>query len=66
MNQHLYNDLNAIDTLLQSTMKEGLKYLKQLNELPTSVATPGIEETELPLSSSGGKLSGILQTLSNK
>tara|TARA_Y100000310_G_scaffold315388_1_gene365842 strand:- start:2624 stop:3973 length:1350 start_codon:yes stop_codon:yes gene_type:complete len=36
-------------------MKEGLKYLKQLNELPTSVATPGIEETELPLSSSGGK-----------
>ena len=54
MNQTLHNDLQNLEQLLQATLSQGVDYLQQLNELPTSVNQSITNQLSLPLTGSGG------------
>ncbi|WP_258102036.1 pyridoxal phosphate-dependent decarboxylase family protein [Marinoscillum pacificum] len=54
MNQALHNDLQNLEQLLQNTLSQGVDYLQQLNELPTSVNQSITDQLPLPLTGSGG------------
>ncbi|SMD35863.1 Glutamate or tyrosine decarboxylase [Reichenbachiella faecimaris] len=55
MNNLLKQDLDEIHDLMNSTLREGLNYLDQINELPTSVKVEGSQSVNLDELGMGGK-----------
>jgi glutamate/tyrosine decarboxylase-like PLP-dependent enzyme len=53
MNQLLNKDLQSMDRLIQSTLTQGLNYLQNLNDRPTSVRNMVTEAAQLPADSQG-------------
>lgn len=55
MNNQLKKDLNGIHELLNQSLREGLNYLDQINELPTSVESANQTPSDLPDLGIGGE-----------
>ena len=58
MEKSLQLDLTQLEELLSAALQEGLHYLDQINELPTSIDIKETTEVNMELSGMGG-----LQTL---
>lgn len=54
MEKKLLDDLENLEQLLQSALKEGLLYLKQIEDLPTSVKIQKSESSSQQLTGNGG------------
>ncbi|GAA0891334.1 pyridoxal-dependent decarboxylase [Fulvivirga kasyanovii] len=54
MDVTLNNDLKALNNLLQEALDEGLLYLNDIDNLPTSVSVKDTEGTGLPMVGQGG------------
>lgn len=54
MNEILNDDLRALNSLLQSALDEGLLYLREIDNIPTSVTLEAPESAGLQLTGQGG------------